>query len=55
MITTTGDGTCSLDEVLIFCTGSDSVPPVGFHNKIDIVFLGYEEILPTASTCSLEL
>ena len=55
MITTAGDGTCSLDEVLIFCTGSDSVPPVGFHKKIDIVFLGYEEILPTASTCSLEL
>lgn len=55
MVTTAGDGTCSLDEVLIFCTGSDSVPPVGFHKKIDIVFLGSEEIFPTASTCSLEL
>lgn len=54
MITTAGDGTCNLDEVLIFCTGSDCVPPVGFHKKIDVIFLESEEILPTASTCSLE-
>ena len=48
-----GDIQCSLEEVLIFCSGADSVPVGGFNKKIDIVFLGDNEILPTASTCSL--
>ena len=55
MTITAGDSTCSLEEILMFCTGSDSVPPVGFCKKIDVVFLGSQAILPTASTCSLEL
>ena len=41
--------------MLIFCTGADCVPPLGFHKKIDLVFLGSKEYLPTASTCLLIL
>jgi len=48
-----GESICKLEDVLIFCTGSDCVPPLGFHKKIDLVFLGPRELLPTASTCSL--
>lgn len=55
MIIAAGDTTCSLEEILIFCTGSDCMPPGGFYKKIDVVFLGPGEIFPTASTCSLEL
>ena len=55
MIIIAGENTCSLEEVLIFCSGADCVPPMGFHKKIDVVFLPPQEILPTASTCNLEL
>ena len=50
-----GESTCKLEDVLIFCTGSDCIPPLGFHKKIDLVFLGAYEPLPTSSTCSLIL
>ena len=48
-----GESMCKLEDVLIFCTGSDCVPPLGFHKRIDLVFLGKCQPLPTASTCSL--
>lgn len=44
---------CKLKDVLIFSTGADQLPPLGFHKKIDLVFLGVNEPLPTASTCGL--
>ncbi|XP_065900336.1 G2/M phase-specific E3 ubiquitin-protein ligase-like isoform X1 [Dysidea avara] len=50
-----GEGICKLEEVLIFCTGADCVPPLGFNKKIDLVFLGSQQYLPTASTCLLIL
>ena len=46
---------CSLEDVLVFFSGSDRVPPLGFTSCPCLVFLHNDEILPTASTCALEL
>ena len=54
-IVAAGDSVCALEDVLIFCTGAASVPPAGFHMLLKLVFLGANENLPTASTCSLIL
>ena len=39
LFTTAGDNTCTLEEILIFCMGSNCVLPTGFY-KIDVVFWG---------------
>ena len=52
---TAGEGVCCLEDILIFCTGADCIPPLGFNKKIDIIFLGPQEYLPTSSTCFLNL
>ena len=44
---------CSLKDVLIFFSGTDTIPPHEFHPTI--VFSHGNAILPTASTCDLEL
>ena len=53
MIIIACENTCR--RIFDFCTGFDSVPPLGFNKNIDVVFLRSQEILPTASTCALEL
>ncbi|XP_065906067.1 G2/M phase-specific E3 ubiquitin-protein ligase-like [Dysidea avara] len=50
-----GDIECTLEHVLVFCTGADSVPVGGFGKKIELIFLGDDKILPTSSTCFLTL
>lgn len=52
-----GDCECTLEEVLIFCTGADRVPPLGFDKVPKLTFLecDADKMLPTASTCSIEL
>ena len=46
---------CSLEDVLIFFTGADRVPPLGFPQTPTLHFLGNDALYPTASTCSLML
>ena len=50
-----GDVSCTLEDVLIFCTGANAVPVGGFHKKIDLKFLRDDNILPVSSTCFLYL
>ena len=54
----THDKSCcvELKDILIFFTGAERVPPMGFESQPSLTFLhNPEDILPTASTCSLEL
>ena len=49
-------GICTLQELLAFFTGSNTIPPQGFGKKCRITFnADPSERLPTASTCALEL
>ena len=54
---TCGDSECTVEEVLIFCTEADRIPPLGFDKVPKLIFLESEtdKMLPTASTCSIEL
>ena len=48
----------TLDNLLVFVTGADAVPPLGFDDKISVRFYDQEpntRRLPWASTCALEL
>lgn len=46
----------TLTDILIFATGADRVPPLGFPVKPKISFLhGDQSIYPKANTCGLEL
>ena len=47
--------TCKLEDVVIFFSGADRPPPLGFPTQPDLEFLDLGAILPTASTCSLLL
>lgn len=50
------DGThVALKDFLVFCTGSDCVPPLGFVKSPELRFLKKEAVLPTASTCDMIL
>ena len=50
---TEGDIGCSLEDLLIFVTGADRLPPL---KSPTVVFVQNEaRILPTASTCDLTL
>ena len=47
-----------LRQLLIFITGADNIPVLGFHKMIEIDFFNYQpgvRRFPTASTCSLRL
>ena len=55
-IITEQDIGCSLEDLLIFVTGADRIPPLGFDKSPTVVFVQNEaRILPTASTCDLTL
>ena len=46
----------SLEDLLIFMTGADCVPPLGFGKKITVDFYNFEENSrrrPYVSTCGL--
>lgn len=49
----------SLQEILIFISGADNIPPLGFPNKPTIQFLHPEDngvrIFPEANTCDVTL
>ena len=42
---------CSLNEVLIFATGADRIPPLGFFPRPSIAF-SQESRYPTAKACA---
>ena len=50
MITENGDPV-TLEDILIFFTGSDCEPPLGFHPKPTLRFL--DQDLATAGTCEM--
>ena len=52
---TEGKTGCTLEDVLTFFTGADSIPPLGFDRQPNVCFLHDESIFCTASTCSIEL
>lgn len=46
---------CSLEDILVFFSGADNVPPCGFQGVTPtLLFLHGNASLPTASTCELE-
>lgn len=55
LIFTEGNTGCSIEDVLIFVTGCDRVPPLGFGGRrLQVEFLD-TGILCTSSTCDLIL
>ena len=47
-----------LRQLLIFISGADNIPVLGFHKMLEIDFFNYQpgvRRFPTASTCSLRL
>ena len=51
-----GTTSCVVRDILIFCSGADRLPPLGFERELKIVFVGQEAgKLSTASTCDLTL
>ena len=49
-----GEAPCSLEDILVFCSGASHVPPLGFDKPPTISF-EYESVLATASTCDIQL
>lgn len=45
---------CNLEDILIFFTGTDTIPPTGLPEEPALEF-DSNEIYPTASTCLLQL
>ena len=51
-----GEVECQLKDILIFTSGSDRIPPVGFAKDPFVIFLYSQlDLLPTASTCDIQL
>ena len=44
-----------IEDIVIFFSGAERVPPLGFPNKPSLTFLHDNSIFPTSSTCLLEL
>ena len=49
-----GDVECTLEDVLVFFTGSCCIPQLGFEQQAHLQFL-HDSNLPTSSTCDLTL
>ena len=48
-----GRTSCIIEDVLVFITGSDRVPPLGFDLKITVTF-AHSGRFCTSSTCDLQ-
>ena len=56
LLSTEGANGCCLEDVLVFFTGADQVPPLGFDKDCSVTFLhNPTSKLATSSTCDLEL
>lgn len=54
MLYAAGEVDCTVADVLVFLSGADRVPPLGFEKQPTVTFLR-DGKFATASTCSLEL
>ena len=46
----------SLSDLLVFVSGADRIPPLGYERAPSVVFDHYQDrIFPTASTCDVQL
>lgn len=45
----------NLNMLLAFWTGAETIPPLGFHKKLEIKFVEDPALLPVAHTCDLLL
>lgn len=55
-IITEGSINCVVEDVLVFFTGADRIPPLGFNKKLTVMFLlNPQDKFATASTCDLQL
>ena len=53
---TDGEIDCTLEDVLVFFSGANHIPPLGFDVKPTLGFVNFSTAtLPTASTCDLQL
>ena len=51
-----GNIDCGVDDVLVFFSGADRVPPLGFSTKPKVSFLYSQSLkLCTSSTCDIRL
>ena len=51
-----GEIGCTLNDVLIFFSGANCVPPLGFEEQPSLLFVHRDTAMfPTASTCDLQL
>ena len=55
MVVTESGVTVTLKDLLVFFTGSDETPPLGFSSTPVLGFTEEEEQLAVASTCDLRL
>ena len=53
--TADGNGPATLKDVMLFLTGCDCVPPLGFGDVDPCILFSKDVVLPTVSTCSLTL
>ena len=44
-----------IPNVLMFATGTNAIPPMGFYNPSVITVLQNTSVFPNANTCPLEL
>ena len=52
---TDGKTGCTIGDVLVFFTGTDRVPPLGFEKPPTVTFLQRHALFATASTCDIML
>ena len=51
-----GSISCVIEYVLVFFTGADRIPPMGFNKRLTVTFLlNPNDKFATASTCDLQL
>ncbi|KAF5276798.1 hypothetical protein FQR65_LT16177 [Abscondita terminalis] len=50
-----GDSVITLSEILIFATGADEIPMLGFDINPKILFLHNDKLYPEANTCALQI
>ena len=42
-----------LSDLLMFCTGTSTIPPLGFHNPEKITVSEIDSVLPNVNTCPM--
>lgn len=46
---------CTISDVLVFFTGTNQIPPLGFGKTPTVSFLRHNDLFATASTCDVRL